>query len=86
MKYFRRYITVALLIVSITAVTAGIVAVDESAKRISLGEPQQVVVCGEEAKVYQPARVTDIGEPIEEMLTLITETKNRILQSMQNAV
>ena len=32
MKYFRRYITVALLIVSITAVTAGIVAVDESAK------------------------------------------------------
>lgn len=86
MKYLRRYAFAAIFCMSITFVAAGISAADESAKRISLGEPQHVVVFGEEAKVYQPARVTDIGEPIEEMLTLITETKNRILQRLQNAV
>lgn len=86
MKYLRRYAFTAIFCMSITFIAAGIFAADESAKRISLGEPQQVVVCGEGAKVYQPARVTDIREPIEEMLTFITETKNRILQSVQNAV
>lgn len=70
MKYFRRYITVALLIVSITAVTAGIVAVDESAKRISLGQEQAVVVRGKNASVIQPASVTDI-EPILKKITAV---------------
>ena len=54
---------------SVTTVAAGIVAVDESAKRISLGQAQEVVVWGEDAKVYQPASVTDLKEAF----ALITE-------------
>ena len=60
MKFFRMYIITALAVVSITSVSAGIVAVDESAKRISLGETQSVCVYGREAKVHQPADVTDL--------------------------
>ena len=60
MKFFRMYIITALTVVSITSVAAGIVAVDESAKRISLGETQNVCVYGREAKVHQPADVTDL--------------------------
>ncbi len=86
MKYLRRYAFAAIFCMSITFIAAGIFAADESAKRISLGEPQQVVVCGEEAQVYQPARVTDIRPTLEEMMLMISETKDRILQSVQNAV
>lgn len=75
MKYFRRYITVALLLVSITAVAAGIVAVDESAKRISLGQVQEVVVRGKEASVIQPASVTDIEPMIDNVLSLILSSE-----------
>ena len=69
MKYLKRYAVVALLLMSVTTVAAGIVAVDESAKRISLGQAQEVVVWGEDAKVYQPASVTDLKEAF----ALITE-------------
>ena len=60
MKCFRRYAVTALLCVSITAVAAGIAAADESAKRISLGRVQEVVVWGENAKITDPADVTDV--------------------------
>lgn len=62
MKYLRRYAVVAFLLSGITGVCAGIVAADESAKRISLGQVQEVIVWSENAKVYQPASVTDLKE------------------------
>ncbi len=62
MKYFRRYAVAALLCMSVTFVAAGIVAADESAKRISLGQAQAVVVWGRDAKISQPAEVTDVEE------------------------
>jgi len=62
MKYFRRYAVAALLCLSITVVAAGIVAADESAKRISLGQVQNVVAWGDDAKISQPADVTDVEE------------------------
>lgn len=65
MRYFRRYAVAALAFVSITAVAAGIVAADESAKRISLGQVQEVVVWGEDAKITDPAAVTDVEKLLE---------------------
>ena len=70
MKYFRRYIAVALLLTSVTVIAAGIVAVDESAKRISLGQVQEVVVRGKNASVIQPASVTDIEPMIDIVLNI----------------
>lgn len=86
MKYLRRYAFVAIFCMSITFIAAGILAADESAKRISLGETQQVVICGEEAQVNEPAQVTDIRPTLEKIILLISETKNRILQTVQDAV
>lgn len=75
MKYFRRYAVAAFLIISITAVAAGIAAVDESAKRISLGQVQEVVVRGEEASVIQPASVTDIEPMIDIILNIFVSSE-----------
>lgn len=75
MKYFRRYAVVALLVVSVTAVAAGIVAVDESAKRISLGQAQEVVVRGKNASVNQPASVTDIEPMIDIVLNIFVSSE-----------
>ena len=86
MKYLRIYAFAAIFLMSVTFVAAGISAADESAKRISLGEPQQVVVCGEDALVYRPAQVTDIQPILKEISVIIGETKNRILLILQNAV
>ncbi len=71
MKYFRRYAVVVLMILGVTAVAAGIVAADESAKRISLGQTQSVVVWGSDAGVYQPASVTDAEEIFDSISALI---------------
>ncbi len=71
MKYFRRYAVVVLMIFSITAVAAGIVAADESAKRISLGQTQSVVVWGRNARVYQPASITYAEEIFDSISALI---------------
>ncbi len=57
MKYWRRYILAATAVVSLTFAAAGIVAVDECARRISLGERQNVVAFGGEAVIREPARV-----------------------------
>lgn len=86
MKYLRKYAFAAIFCMSITFIAAGIFAADESAKRISQGEPQQVIVCGEAAQVYEPAQVTDIGPTLEEILLMIGKTKDRILQTVQDAV
>lgn len=57
MKYWRRYVLAATAVVSVTFAAAGIVAVDESARRISLGETQRVIAWGNEAAVREPAMV-----------------------------
>ncbi|MBR2869483.1 MAG: hypothetical protein IKB88_10550 [Clostridia bacterium] len=79
MKFFRMYIITALAVVSITSVAAGIVAVDESAKRISLGETQSVCAYGRDVKVHQPADVTDL-EPYfmkaRDFIIELSETRN----------
>jgi 3-oxoacyl-(acyl-carrier-protein) synthase len=74
-KYFRRYAVAAFLIICVTAVAAGIAAVDESAKRISLGQVQEVVVRGEEASVIQPASVTDIEPMIDIVLNIFVSSE-----------
>jgi hypothetical protein len=75
MKYFRRYAVAAFLIIGITAVAAGIVAVDESAKRISLGQVQGVVVRGKNASVIQPASVTDIEPMLDIVLNIFVSSE-----------
>lgn len=57
MKYWRRYFLAATAVVSVSFAAAGIAAVDESARRISLGERQSVVAWGDEAVIREPARV-----------------------------
>ncbi len=47
----------ATAVVSVSFAAAGIAAVDESARRISLGERQSVVAWGDEAVIREPARV-----------------------------
>lgn len=86
MKYFRRYVAVALVCVSVTLIAAGVFAVNESARRISLGETQRVIVYGEQARVYEPAEVTDIEPQIKTVIETVVETKDRILQFLQDAV
>lgn len=86
MKFWRRYFLLATAVVSITFTAAGIVAVDENARRISMGETQIVVVCGTQARVNGPAEVTDIEPQIKELIRIATETKNRIVHFLHNAV
>lgn len=75
MKYFRRYIATALVIISITVISAGMFAVSESARRISLGETQSVLVCGEEARITQPAEVTDIEPLLQKIIDGVRKLK-----------
>lgn len=86
MKYFRRYAAAALAIISITVITAGMFAVSESARRISLGETQSVMVCGDEARIAQPAEVTDIEPLLNEAIEYFENAKNRIMQLLHGAV
>ncbi len=86
MRYLRRYAAVAIFCVALTVIASGMIAADESARRISLGEPQRVVVFGENARVNEPAEVTDIKPAVTAIIEYIEETKNRILQLLQNAV
>lgn len=76
MKFWRRYFLVATAVVSITFAAAGIVAVDESARRISMGQPQSVVVCGTQARVNGPAEVTDIEPRLERYMRLFLRAKD----------
>lgn len=86
MNFWRRYFLLATAVVSVTFTAAGIVAVDENARRISMGQAQSVVVCGTQARVNEPAEVTDIEPQIKELTQILTETKNRIVQLLHNAV
>lgn len=65
--------------VSIAFTAAGVVAVDENARRISKGEIQSVVVYGVQAKVNQPAEVTDIEPQIERYMRLLLRAKEMFL-------
>ena len=67
--------------VSIAFTAAGVVAVDENARRISKGEIQSVVVYGVQAKVNQPAEVTDIEPQIERYMRLLLRAKEIFLSA-----
>ena len=65
--------------VSIAFTAAGVVAVDENARRISKGEIQSVVVYGVQAEVNEPAEVTDIEPQIERYMRLLLRAKEMFL-------
>lgn len=81
MKFWRRYFLLATAVVSVTFTAAGIVAVDENARRISMGQPQSVVVCGTQARVNEPAEVTDIEPQIERYMRLLLRAKEIFLSA-----
>lgn len=69
----------ATALVSITFTAAGIVAVDECARRISLGQTQKVVVYGVQAKVNQPAEVKNIEPQLERFIRLFLRAKDMLI-------
>ncbi len=78
MKFWRRYFLLATAVVSITFTAAGIVAVDENARRISMGQAQSVVVFGTQARVNEPAEVTDIEPQLERYMRLFLRAKDML--------
>ena len=82
MKYLRRYFLLALALVSAATVAAGVFAVNESARRVSLGEPQRVVVYGD-AKVNEPAEITDIEPAIKRAIGYLENAKNGLQNFLQ---
>ena len=85
MKYFRRYIFFALAILSAVTVAAGVFAVNESARRVSLGETQNVVVYGD-AKINEPAEVTDIEPVIKRAIEYLEKAKNGLQEFLQTVL
>lgn len=81
MKFWRRYFLLATAVVSVTFTAAGVVAVDENARRISMGQAQSVVVCGTQARVNEPAEVKDIEPQIERYMRLLLRAKEMFLSA-----
>lgn len=79
MKYLRRYYLFAVAVLSAATVTAGIFAVNESARRVSLGETQSVVVYGN-AKINEPADVTDIEPSIKRVYEYVINAKEDLIE------
>lgn len=79
MKYMRRYFLFAVAVLSAVTVTAGIFAVNESARRVSLGETQKVVVYGN-AKINEPADVTDIEPSIKKVYEYVINAKEDLIE------
>ena len=86
MKMMRRYFLTAVAVLSVSFAAAGMAAVNESARRISLGERQSVVVWGDEARIADPAEVTDIKAQFGELIDISAKIKNRIMQILHDAV
>ncbi|MBR6784900.1 MAG: hypothetical protein IKM25_01460 [Clostridia bacterium] len=79
MKYMRRYFLFAVAVLSAVTVTAGIFAVNESARRVSLGETQKVIVYGN-AKINEPADVTDIEPSIKKVYEYVINAKEDLIE------
>ena len=50
MKFFRIYLIAVMIIASITVLTASVFVADENARKITLGEKNEVVVIGNREK------------------------------------
>ena len=85
MKYLRRYFLFALAILSVVTVAAGVFAVNESARRVSLGETQSVIVYGD-AHINEPADVTDIEPVIKRAIGYLENAKNGLQEFLQTVL
>lgn len=79
MKYMRRYFLLAATVLSAATVTAGIFAVNESARRVSLGQTQRVVVYGD-AKINGPAEVIDVEPSIKRIYEYVINAKEDLIE------